>query len=207
MAKSKPCSLRGVWGSAVGGGLSWHMAEDNSNQNWEMWLGNITFSRHRKFPFEPVDFAKQKCFHCKMFTAFLTWCHQWHVLLVDIAPRAIDFWSVSTLISGSCAGQLPALPGHKLDTGLVRNIIKTWSHTIIYFFIHSFASCTLTHGRGKLMALLTRRQKTKCVNFRALLSGVTEYVTYHVKTFGTFHYHSLHFRSLYLFGPTQAPWS
>ena len=41
-------------------------------------------------------------------------------------------------------------------------------------FIHSFASCTVTHGQGKPMALLTWRQKAKCANFRAPLSGVTE---------------------------------
>ena len=36
-------------------------------------------------------------------------------------------------------------------------------------FIHSFASCTVTQGQGKPMALLTWRQKTKCANFRAPL--------------------------------------
>ena len=44
---------------------------------------------------------------------------------------------------------------------------------LMFSFIHSFASCTVTHGQGKPMALLTW-QKTKGVNFRAPLSGVTE---------------------------------
>ena len=28
VAKSKPCSLRGGWGSAGGSGLSWHVGEE-----------------------------------------------------------------------------------------------------------------------------------------------------------------------------------
>ena len=61
-----------------------------------------------------------------------------------------------------------------LNMTKAQKTMKLMHITKVIHFIHSFASCTVTHGQGKPMAILTWRQKTKCANFRAPLRGVTE---------------------------------
>ena len=102
----------------------------------------------------PINFPFSSATLCGRNTTILTQHH---------ASKKTD------LLFGVQRGMPPARPSPICP-------IDRWLHPIhfIHSFIHSFASCTVTHGQGKPMALLTWRQKTKCANFRAPLSGVTE---------------------------------
>ena len=77
----------------------------------------------------------------------------------------------SMIVGVRTAGRTTFDTNHHLQVASKDLFAKT--NTLFFSFIHSFASCTVTHGQGKPMALLTW-QKTKGVNFRAPLSGVTE---------------------------------
>ena len=120
----------------------------------------------------PIQPASQPCMH--------TCLHSYVHTCIHAYMRVRAYIGIHAYMHTCIHGQFVSIKNHVSNRiSEKQKRIAFGNPMCIVISFHSFAPCTVTHGQGKPMALLTWQQKTKCANLRAPLSraprsGVTE---------------------------------